>query len=99
MTDIQRVLADILIRPVVTEKTTQMMELGKYVFEVQATATKPLIRQAVEEMFGVRVTDVNTLNLPRKRRRVGRYFGFRTRNKRAVVTLVEGDSITLFPDV
>lgn len=98
MTEMQRVLADILIRPVVTEKATQMMANNKYTFEVHATATKPLIRQAVEELFGVRVTSVNTTNLPRKRRRVGRYFGFRTRHKRAVVTLREGDSITLFPD-
>lgn len=95
----KRILADVLIKPIVTEKTTQMMELGKYVFEVMPTASKPLIRAAVQEMFNVRVTAVNTQNPPRKQRRVGRYVGFRTRHKRAIVTLAEGDSITLFPDV
>jgi large subunit ribosomal protein L23 len=50
-------------------------------------------------MFGVRVTSVNTQNPPRKKRRLGRYIGFRTRHKRAIVTLAAGDSITLFPDV
>ncbi len=95
----KRILADVLIKPVITEKTTQMMELGKYVFEVMPTASKPLIRAAVQEMFNVRVTAVNTQNPPRKQRRVGRYVGFRTRHKRAIVTLAEGDSITLFPDV
>jgi large subunit ribosomal protein L23 len=95
----KRILADVLIKPIVTEKTTQMMELGKYVFEVMPTASKPLIRAAVQEMFNVRVTAVNTQNPPRKQRRVGRYVGFRTRHKRAIVTLADGDSITLFPDV
>jgi large subunit ribosomal protein L23 len=47
MSESQRVLADVLIRPVVTEKSTQLMEQGKYIFEVLPTATKPLIRQAV----------------------------------------------------
>ncbi len=99
MNESQRILADVLIRPIVTEKSTQLMEQGKYVFEVLPTATKPLIRQAVQEMFGVRVTSVNTQNPPRKKRRLGRHIGFRTRHKRATVTLAAGDSITLFPDV
>ncbi|ABD03529.1 MULTISPECIES: 50S ribosomal protein L23 [unclassified Synechococcus] len=98
MTESKRILADVLLRPVITEKATALMEQRKYVFEVLPTATKPLIRAAVEEMFRVRVTSVNTLKPPRKQRRVGRFVGYRTRPKRAIVTLAEGDSITLFPD-
>ncbi|MGQ9837604.1 MAG: 50S ribosomal protein L23 [Cyanobacteriota bacterium] len=98
MTESKRILADVLLRPIITEKATVLMEQGKYIFEVMPTATKPLIRAAVEEMFGVRVTAVNTLQPARKQRRVGRFVGYRTRPKRAVVTLAKGDSITLFPD-
>lgn len=99
MTQSKRRLADILIRPILTEKATRLMEDNKYTFEVQDTATKPAIRYAVEEMFGVRVTAVNTFNPPRKKRRLGRSVGFRVRHKRAVVTLASGDSIALFPEV
>jgi large subunit ribosomal protein L23 len=99
VTKSKRRLADVLIRPIVTEKATGLMEENKYTFEVQDNATKPLIRYAVEEIFGVRVTAVNTYSPPRKKRRLGRFTGYRTRHKRAVVTLASGDSIALFPDV
>lgn len=99
MSKSERILADVLIRPIVTEKAAGLMEDGKYIFEVRPTATKPLIRQAVEAMFKVKVTSVNTYNPPGKQRRVGRFVGMRSRSKRAIVTLADGDSITLFPDV
>ncbi|MGF1577280.1 MAG: 50S ribosomal protein L23 [Cyanophyceae cyanobacterium] len=99
MSESKRILADVLIKPIITEKATQQMEQGKYVFEVMPNASKPLIKDAVEAMFNVRVTAVNTQNPPRKKRRVGRYVGFKTRHKRAIITLAEGDSIALFPDV
>lgn len=99
MSDHRRALADILIRPIITEKATRLMEERKYVFEVQEHASKPAIRYAVQEMFGVKVTAVNTLKLPRQKRRVGKYVGYRPRPKRAIVTLAEGNSITLFPEV
>jgi large subunit ribosomal protein L23 len=99
MSESKRILADVLIKPIITEKATQHMEQGKYVFEVMPNASKPLIKDAVEAMFNVRVTAVNTQNPPRKKRRVGRYVGFKTRHKRAIITLAEGDSIALFPDV
>lgn len=98
MTASKRILADVLVRPVVTEKATALIDQGKYVFDVLPKASKPLIRQAVEELFGVRVISVNTYNPPRKRRRLGRFMGYRPTYKRAIVTLAEGDSITLFPD-
>jgi large subunit ribosomal protein L23 len=99
VTESKRILADVLIRPIVTEKATRQMEERKYVFEVMPKATKPLIRQAVEEMFGVKVSRVNTITPAPQKRRVGKFQGYKVRPKRAIVTLAEGNSITLFPDV
>lgn len=94
-----RTLVDILRRPIVTEKATLLLENNQYVFEVDPKATKPQIKAAVEAMFEVKVTGVSTLNPPRKKRRVGRFMGYRPQYKRAVVTLAPDSSITLFPDV
>ena len=94
-----RDLADLILKPIVTEKATRQMEENKYVFDVLPSATKPEIRAAIESLFDVSVTSVNTLKLPRKKRRVGRYVGYKPQYKRAIVTLKEGDSITLFPEV
>ena len=95
----ERDLADLIIKPIVTEKGTIQMELGKYVFDVLPKATKPDIKAAIESLFDVTVVKVNTLTLPRKKRRVGRFIGYKAQYKRAIVTLKDGDSITLFPDV
>jgi len=92
-------LADLVRRPLVTEKATLLMENNQYVFEVIPTATKPDIKAAIEELFEVTVTAVNTYNPPSKRRRFGRFVGNRPHYKRAVVTLAPGDSIPLFPDL
>lgn len=95
----ERDLADLILKPIITEKGTIQMELNKYVFDVLPKATKPDIKAAIESLFDVTVVKVNTLNLPRKQRRVGRFIGYKPQYKRAIVTLKEGDSITLFPDV
>lgn len=95
----ERDLADLILKPIITEKGTIQMELGKYVFDVLPKATKPDIKAAIESLFDVTVTKVNTLTLPRKKRRVGRFVGYKAQYKRAIVTLKEGDSIALFPDV
>ncbi|MEM1278612.1 MAG: 50S ribosomal protein L23 [Cyanobacteria bacterium P01_D01_bin.6] len=92
-------LADLIRRPLITEKATLLLENNQYVFEVAPKAKKPDIKTAIESLFDVKVTGISTVNLPRKKRRVGRFEGFRPRYKRAIVTLAEGDSITLFPDV
>jgi large subunit ribosomal protein L23 len=94
-----RDLADLILKPIITEKGTMQMELGKYVFDVLPKATKPDIRAAIESLFDVSVVKVNTLTLPRQKRRVGKYMGYKAQYKRAIVTLKEGDSIMLFPDV
>jgi large subunit ribosomal protein L23 len=92
-------LADLIIKPLVTEKATLLMEQNQYVFEVVPKATKPDIKAAIESLFDVKVTSVNTARPPRKKKRVGRFLGFKPQIKRAIVTLKEGDSIPLFPDV
>ena len=94
-----RDLADLILKPIITEKATLQMEENKYVFDVLPVATKPEIKAAIESLFDVRVTSVNTLKLPRKKRRVGRYIGYKAQYKRAIVTLQEGDAIALFPDL
>lgn len=95
----QRRLADLIIKPIVTEKATLQLEDNKYVFDVRPEATKPEIKAAIELLFDVKVTKVNTARMPRRKKRVGRFMGFKAQIKRAVVTLQEGDSIQLFPDV
>jgi large subunit ribosomal protein L23 len=94
-----RVLADLVLKPIVTEKATLLMEQNKYVFDVAVKATKPEIKAAIESLFDVTVVKVNTIRPPRKKRRVGRFIGYKPQYKRAIVTLGEGDSITLFPEV
>ncbi|BAZ45027.1 50S ribosomal protein L23 [Chondrocystis sp. NIES-4102] len=94
-----RDLADLILKPIITEKGTMQMELNKYVFDVLPKATKPDIKAAIESLFDVTVVKVNTLTLPRKKRRVGKFVGYKAQYKRAIVTLQEGDSIVLFPDV
>jgi large subunit ribosomal protein L23 len=89
---------NVLIRPVVSEKSYGLMDDNVYVFVVDPSATKIDIRHAVESAFGVRVASVNTLNRKGKKRRNRRSntLGHRPDTKRAIVTLHEGDSIDLF---
>lgn len=94
-----RDLADLVIKPIVTEKATLLLEQNKYVFDVALKATKPEIKAAIEHLFEVKVTKVNTLRPPRKKRRVGKFIGYKPLYKRAIVTLAAEDSIALFPEV
>lgn len=81
---------DIIRRPVVTEASTEMMEQGKYVFEVDVRANKVEVKKAIESIFGVKVASVNTHRLPGKQKRYGRYTGRTPERKKAIVTLAEG---------
>jgi len=87
---------DIIVRPIITEKSTSITESGKYTFEVQQGANKVEVKKAVEEIFKVNVVSVNIVNVRRKARRVGRYEGFRPAVKKAVVTVAEGQTIDAF---
>ncbi len=93
-----RRLADVIRRPLITEKATRELELNQYTFEVDHRADKPQIKAAVEKMFDVRVVGISTMNPPRRTRRVGRFAGKRSQVKKAVVRLAEGNTIQLFPE-
>ncbi len=91
----------IVIKPVVTEKSSSMYETAKvYTFKVAREATKPAIRQAIQQMFGVTVTAVRTINVRAKERRPGGLgrgrSGVRAAWKKAYVSLKEGDVIPIF---
>jgi len=94
-------LADVLVRPVITEKVNiQMEKSGRYTFVVDKKANKLEIKKAVEEFYGVKVSDVNTVVVPGKNKtrftKAGFIEGVKGSYKKAVVTLTEGDSIDLF---
>lgn len=84
---------DVLVRQVVSEKSVGLWDFGKYTFIVAPDANKTQVRQAVEAIFNVKVTGVNTLNRPGKRRRTRKGWGKRPDTKRAVVSLAEGERI------
>jgi len=89
---------DVIIKPVVSEKSYSLLDQNVYTFVVHPDASKPEIHDAVESIFGVRVLKVNTLNRngKRKRNRKTGTFGSRPDTKRAFVTLADGDRIDLF---
>ena len=87
---------DILVRPLITEKTMKLVEEGKYTFEVKQGANKVEVKKAVEELFKVEVTAVNMMNTLRKRRRVGKYEGLRPAVQKAIVTLAKGQKLDVF---
>ncbi len=87
---------DVLVRPLVTEKSTRLIEQGQYTFEVHREANKIQIREAVEKTFNVAVKAVNTMNMPRKERRRGRIIGTVPGWKKAIVTLRAGETIDIF---
>ncbi len=89
---------DVILEPVVSEKSYALLERGVYTFKVHPRSSKPEISDAVESIFGVTVTNVNTHNRKgkRKRNRKTGGWGKRADTKRALVTLAEGDSIELF---
>ncbi|MGY3716672.1 50S ribosomal protein L23 [Sutcliffiella cohnii] len=80
---------DVLKRPVITERSTDLMTEKKYTFEVDVKANKTEVKDAVEAVFGVKVEKVNIMNYKGKFRRVGRYSGLTNRRRKAVVTLTK----------
>lgn len=90
-------LYDVIVRPVVTEKSQGLAAQGKYVFEVALNANKTQIKQAVQTIFEKNVVKVNTMIMPAKRGQRGRRTYFRTSEwKKAIVTLAPGEEIELF---
>ena len=90
---------DIILRPVITEKSTNLMDDKKYTFDVLLTATKTQVRNAVEEIFDVKVKNVNIRNVRGKDKRVGRYTGKTARRRKAIVPLTnDSHAIKIFQD-
>ena len=87
---------DVLLAPVISEKSYGLLDSGKYTFLVRPDANKTQIRIAVEQVFGVRVTGVNTSNREGKRKRTRQGYGRRNGTKRAIVSLAEGERIDIF---
>jgi large subunit ribosomal protein L23 len=88
---------EIIKRPIITEKSSDLMAEGKYTFAVDKKANKVEIKNAIENLFpGVKVKQVNTMTVGPKKRRVGKHEGFRPGYKKAIVQLAEGNTIELF---
>lgn len=89
--------SEIIKRPIITEKSMQLVEKeNKYTFVVDKRANKIQIKKAIEELFEVTVLSVNVLNLKPKKKRVGRYEGYKNEVAKAIVTLDKADNIEIF---
>lgn len=80
---------DVIKRPVITERSMDILNDRKYTFEVDVRANKTEVKQAVEEIFGVKVEKVNIMNYKGKFKRMGRYAGYTNKRRKAIVTLTE----------
>ena len=87
---------DIILKPVITEKSMDDLQTGKYTFKVAKDANKSEIKKAVEQLFGVKVAKVNTMNCNGRNKRVGRYVGKTPDWKKAIITLTEGSKAIEF---
>jgi large subunit ribosomal protein L23 len=84
--------------PIITDKATRLLENNQYSFIVDRYSDKIAIKSAIEYLFNVKVIKVNTCRLPRKKKRVGKYLGWKPQYKKAIVSLKEGDVINLFTE-
>nr|YP_009312928.1 Ribosomal protein L23 [Helminthora furcellata]SCW21182.1 Ribosomal protein L23 [Helminthora furcellata]SCW24042.1 Ribosomal protein L23 [Helminthora furcellata] len=89
---------DLLNKPILTDKTTRLLEENQYCFTVKKEANKNDIKYAIEQMFNVKVIKINTLRQPIKTRTVGKFTGHKTLYKKAIVKLSSSDKIILFPE-
>jgi len=89
---------EIIKYPIVTDKATRLLENNKYSFIVNRKSDKFAIKSAVENLFGVTVLKINTCNIPKKKKRIGKYIGWKPQFKKAIVTLSQGDTINLFTE-
>ena len=89
---------NIIKYPLITDKATRLLENNQYSFIVDRNSDKITIKNTIEYLFDVKVTKVNSCRLPRKKKRVGRYIGWKPQYKKAIVTLAKGDVIDLFTE-
>lgn len=93
-----RQIIDLIKYPIITDKATRLLELNQYTFATDIKANKEQIKSAIEYLFQVKVTAVNTYHAPIKKKRVGRFMGRKSKYKRAIITLESGNSIDLFSE-
>ena len=91
-------LSNIIRYPIITDKATRLLEKNKYSFIVSPKSNKVEIKKSIEYLFDVKVIKVNTLHLAKKKRRVGKYIGWKPHYKKAIVTLKKGTTINLFEE-
>ena len=84
--------------PIITDKATRLLANNQYSFVVNSKCDKPTIKAAIEYLFNVKVIKVNTSHLPKKKKRIGQYIGWKSHYKKAIITLSEGDTINLFAE-
>ena len=89
---------NIIKYPLITDKATRLLENNQYTFIVDRNSDKITIKNTIEYLFDVKVIKVNSCRLPRKKKRVGKYIGWKPQYKKAIVTLSEGDVINLFTE-
>ena len=89
----------VVLRPIVTERSTALQDQNKYVFEVALNATRGMVKQSIEQLFNVRVLKVNTLRRPGKTRRFGPRLVRSPERKKAIITLQPGDKIPIFEGI
>ena len=90
--------AQIIKYPIITDKATRLLENNQYSFIVDRYSDKTTIKSTIEYLFNVKVIKVNTCRLPRKKKRVGKYIGWKPQYKKAIVSLADGDVINLFTE-
>ena len=93
-----RQIIDLIKYPIITDKATRLLELNQYTFATDLRANKDQIKSAIEYLFKVKVSAVNTYHAPVKKKRIGKFIGKKANYKRAVVTLQSGSSIDLFSE-
>ena len=87
---------DVVLKPVISEKSMEDAQVKKYTFKVAVDANKTEVKQAVEKMFDVKVESVNIMNVAPKTKRMGKYVGKTNKRRKAIVKLKEGSEINLF---
>ena len=96
--DFCRSNAQVIKYPLITDKATRLLENNQYSFVVDRYSDKITIKLAIESLFNVKVINVNTCRLPRKKKRVGKYIGWKPQYKKAIISLAKGDVINLFTE-
>lgn len=94
----KRELLKLIKGPILTDKTTQLLENNQYCFRVHCKANKTKIKEAIEYIFNVSVAKINTCHMPKKRRKVGRFQGYKSHYKKVIIKLLSQDRINLFAE-